>query len=138
MTTQPYAIVDASGNVDNIILSDGSFPAPSGKFLVAIGSSGAGIGWTYANSAFVAPAIPTPSSAQLWSAYQSSALAKLSDADVTMARVVEAVSLGLTSFTASDVVAFVNYRRALRAIVSATSGDPTQALPTKPAYPSGT
>ncbi|MTD33668.1 tail fiber assembly protein [Paludibacterium denitrificans] len=33
---------------------------------------------------------------------------------------------------------WVAYRKALRAIISAQSGDPTQLLPTRPAYPEGT
>lgn len=74
----------------------------------------------------------------VWSGYQAQAQAKLSDSDITMSRTVEAVALGLTTFTTGDVVAFVDYRRALRSIVSASSGDPTQPLPTKPTYPSGT
>lgn len=72
-----------------------------------------------------------------WSAYQQSAQSALDDSDTTMHRVTEAIALGLNIAASADVVAFVNYRRALRAIVSAASGTPG-ALPTRPAYPAGT
>lgn len=81
---------------------------------------------------------PAPTTAALWLDHQYLAKNALADADVTMNRITEAVALGLTTFTAADVVAFVNYRRSLRVIVSASSGDPTLALPAKPPYPSGT
>jgi hypothetical protein len=82
---------------------------------------------------------PPPLSGQIqWKNHQYAARKALDDADVTMTRIAEAVALGLTTFTATDVVAFVIYRRALRAVVMTSSGDQTQALPTKPAYPSGT
>jgi hypothetical protein len=73
----------------------------------------------------------------LWRAYQETAQAALDDSDTTMHRIAEAVSLGLNSWTGTDVVAWVDYRRSLRAIVSASSGTPG-TLPTKPAYPAGT
>lgn len=62
------------------------------------------------------------------------AKAALDTADTTMIRIAEAVSLGLTTWTTADVVAWVNYRRALRVIVSAGTG----ALPSRPSYPAGT
>jgi hypothetical protein len=61
----------------------------------------------------------------------------LDDSDTTMHRVTEAVSLGLNSWTGTDVVAWVNWRRALRAIISGTDTTST-SIPAKPAYPSGT
>lgn len=61
----------------------------------------------------------------------------LSDSDVTMNRISEAVILGLNTWTATDVVAWVNYRRALRNIINGTDTTST-AIPTKPAYPAGT
>jgi hypothetical protein len=61
----------------------------------------------------------------------------MDDSDTTMHRITESVSLGLNSWTAADVVAWVNYRRALRAIVSGTDTTST-SIPAKPAYPSGT
>lgn len=63
-----------------------------------------------------------------------SAKAALVNADETMTRVVEAVSLGLTTWTNADVVAFVTYRRALRVIVGGGNGP----LPDHPAFPEGT
>lgn len=79
-----------------------------------------------------------PSAAQIWSDYQANAKIALDEADTTMLRVQEAVALGANTATSPDVVVFVNYRRALRAILKSQSGDATQPLPTKPAYPAGT
>lgn len=64
----------------------------------------------------------------------ASAIGMLSDSDITMHRIAEAISLGLNSWTGTDVVAWVDYRRALRVIITNQGG----ALPTKPAYPAGT
>jgi hypothetical protein len=61
----------------------------------------------------------------------------LDDSDVTMNRTSEAVALGFNSWTGTDVVAFVNYRRALRAIVNGTDTTST-SIPSKPSYPAGT
>jgi hypothetical protein len=67
---------------------------------------------------------------------RAAAQATLAKSDTTMHRVSEAVMLGLTTWTAADVVAWADYRRALRAMVD---GAPTTAaLPTRPAYPAGT
>ncbi|MDR3534928.1 MAG: hypothetical protein P4L71_00385 [Acetobacteraceae bacterium] len=65
------------------------------------------------------------------------AKAALASSDTTMHRVAEAVALAKTTWTAADVVAFATWRRALRAIMDGTDTTST-ALPTKPAYPSGT
>ena len=81
---------------------------------------------------------PDPDPAAAWPQYQAQAKTMLSKADETMIRVQEAICLGLTTATTADVVAFVNYRRALRAKVSASTGDPTQPLPTNPGYPANT
>jgi hypothetical protein len=60
----------------------------------------------------------------------------LGSSDTTMLRIAEAVAVGLTSWTAADVVAWVNWRRALRAIVSG-SDTSSASIPSRPAYPSG-
>ena len=75
--------------------------------------------------------------AQPWIAYQQQAKAALEATSVTMERIHEAILLGTTSASAPDVIAFMNYRRSLRAIVSAASGTPG-TLPARPAYPAGT
>jgi hypothetical protein len=65
-----------------------------------------------------------------WSAYQGQARAALTDSDITLLRCAECgVSVPPT---------WAAYRKALRAIVSAVTGDPAQPLPIKPAYPTGT
>ncbi|WP_234775162.1 hypothetical protein [Paraburkholderia tropica] len=65
-----------------------------------------------------------------WSAFQVEAQSALDKSDITVSRCYEnAVELP---------AAWVAYRKALRAIVGAASGDATQSLPTQPAYPAGT
>ncbi|MGB9154412.1 MAG: hypothetical protein WCD70_15150 [Alphaproteobacteria bacterium] len=61
----------------------------------------------------------------------------LTKTDTTMLRVQEAITLGLTTATTADVVAFVHYRKALRAIVDGTDTTST-SLPAQPAYPANT
>lgn len=82
---------------------------------------------------------PAADAAAAWDAYKAEAQTALNDTDDIVLRVVEAVALGLTTYTTADVVAFVNYRRELRAILTETQPAviPT-SLPTKPAYPAGT
>jgi hypothetical protein len=72
-----------------------------------------------------------------WRAFRASALAALDDSDATMHRISEAVALGLNAWTGADVVAWVDYRRALRAIVAQSTGT-AGTLPAKPVYPTGT
>lgn len=55
MTIQNWCLIDASGNVDNVISYDGVSPytPPTGMTLVQ--SDVAGIGWTYINGVFTNP-----------------------------------------------------------------------------------
>jgi hypothetical protein len=86
-------------------------------------------------AAFPSYVVPNPA----WEAYQAQAQEALTRSDTTMHRIAEGVIAGTTSWTAADVAPWSTYRRALRAIVSATAaGDPTEALPGAPAFPSGT
>ncbi len=82
---------------------------------------------------------PAVTPAQQWSAYQAKAKAELTESDTSMLRIYEAVILGNTTMEAADVVAFVKWRQALRAILSENQPDtiPTD-LPARPAYPTGT
>lgn len=73
---------------------------------------------------------PSECVADLWSEHQALARSALSTSDTTLMRCYEA-GIALPA-------EWVAYRKALRAIVSAQSGDPTQPLPTRPAYPEGT
>jgi hypothetical protein len=75
-------------------------------------------------------AIPGPTPAQAWSSYQMSAQSALAESDRTILRCYEN--------TVAVPATWATYRKALRAIVSAASGDATQPLPTKPQYPAGT
>ncbi|MFM0334752.1 hypothetical protein [Paraburkholderia strydomiana] len=65
-----------------------------------------------------------------WAAHQASAMTALNESDTTVLRCYESA--------VPVPAAWVAYRKALRAIAGAASGDATQALPTKPAYPAGT
>lgn len=67
-------------------------------------------------------------------ALKASAKALLDAADLTMLRVAEAVALATNSWASDDVVAWVEYRRGLRAVIAGTASE----LPAKPAYPAGT
>jgi hypothetical protein len=90
-------------------------------------------GWTATETggvwAFAAPVLPARPLPQ-------QAAAALDASDTTMHRIGEAVALALTSWTTADVVTFVTWRRALRAIVDGSSSATT--LPARPAYPAGT
>lgn len=79
-----------------------------------------------------------PTAADKWAAYQQSAKAALAASDVTVTRTSEAVALGNTTWAAADVVAYMQMRAALRAILSQPqpSTIPT-SLPTAP-HPKGT
>lgn len=79
---------------------------------------------------YVAPPAPPPPAL----AHQAAAM--LPDTDTTMHRIAEAVALGLNAWTGADVIAWVTYRRELRAIANGTSA--ATALPAAPAYPTGT
>lgn len=68
--------------------------------------------------------------ASAWRAYQEIARAMLDQSDRTVLRCVEA---GI-----AIPPAWAEYRKSLRVIVSAESGDASQALPVRPDYPAGT
>ena len=76
-----------------------------------------------------------PPAALLLAAFVASVQAALDATDTTMHRIAEGISLGSTSWTATDVVAWVTYRRALRALLASTAAG---TLPSRPAYPAGT
>lgn len=58
--SEPYALIDSTGKVVNVIVADATFQPPSGETMEPIGASGAGIGWSYAKGAFVAPVMTPP------------------------------------------------------------------------------
>ena len=70
------------------------------------------------------------------STFQQSAQIALSATDTTFARIQEAITLGLTTAADPSVIAWIEYRKALRAEVRATV---VGTLATKPTnYPAGT
>lgn len=73
-----------------------------------------------------------------WKDKQAEAQKALADSDTTMLRILEAVALGTSTFNAPDVATFVSYRRNLRSIISAPTGNPSTTLPTRPPFPKGT
>lgn len=93
--------------------------------------------WTIVNQIAVTEYTNQQTAIQ-WQAYQSQAQAALDKTDVTVARVTEGVIKGTCAFANADVVAFMNYRESLRAIL--TQVQPTTiptSLPTRPANPAG-
>jgi|SRR5580704_1920509 hypothetical protein len=93
-------------------------------------------GWLFDGSSF-SPVIsrsevPVPTAIQ---SFVESAWRAMIEADNTMHRIQEGVSLGFTTWTTADVVTWVNYRRSLRSLMNATT---VQVLPIKPPYPAGT
>jgi hypothetical protein len=92
------------------------------------------IGGEWVISATVADVPPQPTAEELqaaaWQEYQAKAKAMLSKSDLAILRCVES---GIQVPTA-----WATYRKALRGIAGAASGDPTQPLPETPAFPSGT
>lgn len=54
-----YAVINSETNiVENVIVWDGQTPwtPPVGYYVEPVGDSGAGIGWSYVDGQFVAPA----------------------------------------------------------------------------------
>ena len=73
--------------------------------------------------------VNSPDPAAAWAAYQGEAQQALNDADNIL---MECYAEGIPY-----PVEWANYRKALKAILKMTSGDPTQPLPTRPADPEG-
>lgn len=137
---QKFAAYDSAGAIIAFYDSEDS-PAPTGEAVIEITDAQwqkciTNPGYTVRNGALVAPATPTADqvaaqqAAAAWAIYQASAKAALDASDITMLRCYEN--------SVTPPAGWATYRKALRAIVSAASGDPTKPLPTRPAYPAGT
>lgn len=96
--------------------------------LIAGQASGQVIDWSGARP--VLADAPEPTAEQLWLLLREQARRALTESDITVLRCAEAA--------VPVPQAWRDYRAALRAIVSAESGDPTHGLPAQPAYPPGT
>jgi alpha-amylase/alpha-mannosidase (GH57 family) len=80
---------------------------------------------------------PLPTEEELKASFKRFAKLALEATSNTMDRITEATILKSTSFSQLDVIKFMEYRKALRDIIS--GHDTTSAsLPTPPLYPEGT
>lgn len=138
---QKFAAFDAQGNITTYYDSTDS-PVPDGvtsvikitdaQWQACISKPG----FTVQGGALVAPTPLTPTqmaaqqAAAAWTTYQATAKSALKASDAAILRCYENAVVVPT--------AWATYRKALRAIVGAPSGDATQPLPAKPAYPPGT
>lgn len=83
----------------------------------------------YVVPALTAAQLSAQQAANAWTVYQATAMAALADSDITILRCYESAVVVPAEWS--------SYRKALRTIISSTSGDATQPLPAKPAYPAG-
>jgi hypothetical protein len=137
---QKYAAYDSTGAITAFYDSIDS-PAPRGTEVIGISDAQwqtciGNPGWTVDSGELVAPIqasaaqISAQRAATAWAVHQVNAKAALDASDTTILRCYE-----------NGVVvphAWAAYRQALREVVGAASGDPSQGLPPKPPYPSGT
>jgi hypothetical protein len=117
-----YAIVDSNNKIITLFGCPQNPPTPTGYTVMDDTDS------RYA--AYL--------TAQQWQAYQTQARQALASTDITVSRITEGVVKGTCALTNADVVAYMNYRESLRAIL--TQAQPTTiptSLPTAP-FPAGT
>jgi hypothetical protein len=89
----------------------------------------------------VALSTPEPGSAESemtsWQQYQMNVVKVLSHSDAVMTGILDAVILGLNTFDSPDVVAFVQWRMKLKAILNILEGDANIEVPKMPPLPKG-
>ena len=133
-----YSIINTTTNlVENVVeyLTAPSNPPPGyGSNYIAVADNTSAVGWSYNGGVFTNPNPPGPPSALSVFILQVQIALDASDSTMNQ-RIPEAVALGLNTWNSSDVVAWVNYRRALRTLLKSST---VQTIPTKPAYPAGT
>lgn len=118
----------------NLSIPPNAVPLDDDTFMRTLNESD-GV-WTCKDGNTVSKVVPSAaelkarSDAAAWSAYQQQARTALVASDTTMHRCVEN--------QVAVPAAWATYRKALRAIISASAGDPSIALPARPAYPAGT
>lgn len=118
-----WAIVHGGRVVEVLTGGDAPQRHPDLSVIDATAAADVRVGWLFQGGALVAP---TPAPRQ-WSDQVAQARALLQASDVTILRCFEA-SIAVPP-------SWVAYRAALRAIVSAPTGDPSAALPVRPAFP---
>ncbi|WP_416425573.1 tail fiber assembly protein [Pseudomonas sp. App30] len=146
---ETYASVE-NGAVTNIIVWDGvpftaavepdedgnggspaqGYTPPTGVTLVAIGDTGAGIGWTYDGKAFAPPAAVVPTAAEILSANTQMRDSLLSVAALAIAPLQDAVDLNTA--TAAETAALKTWKQYR---VAVNRVDLTAAGPAWPAQP---
>ena len=117
-----YAIVNSSNQIATLFGGPQNPPTPTGYTVMDDTDS------RYA--AYL--------TAQQWQAYQTQARIALDKTDITVNRITEGVVKGTCALTNADVVAYMNMREALRAIL--TQAQPATiptSLPAAP-FPAGT
>ncbi|BCF96645.1 hypothetical protein PPGU19_012140 [Paraburkholderia sp. PGU19] len=135
---QKFAAYDAQGNITAYYDAIDS-PVPSGvtstleitdaQWQACISTQG----YKIQGGALVAPSttqIAAQQAAATWATYQANAKALLDASDITVLRCIEN---GVTM-----PPEWATYRKSLRSIVGAASGNPGQPLPTRPQFPAGT
>ena len=136
MGNKTYALVDSSGAVINTIIWDGVTPYQPSEGCVAVlvpDGSGASIGWTYADGAFIAPpAMPiTPATPdQVLASNRAKRNQMLGAAEMAMGPLQSAVALGdIADEEAAMLTAWQQFSVAVNRV------DLTQASPTWPGAP---
>lgn len=136
---QKFAAYGSSGEIVAFYDSEDSpVPASIERAIEITGAQwqaclDAPLGWTVIDHTLTAPTtsqIEARQAADARASHQADAMAALDASDTTILRCYENGVAVPPAWTA--------YRRALREVVSATSGDPANGLPSKPPYPSGT
>ncbi|MGF6474899.1 hypothetical protein ABIE06_001719 [Pantoea dispersa] len=128
-----YAIIDQNGNVINTAEWDGEndWVAPEGTTLIALGDSGAGIGWTYKDGLFTSPPAPVITKAELVAQAQQVKLAMMDDSSQKISVLQDAVELEMaTDDEKTQLAAWKKYRVLLNRVDTATA--PDISWPTEP------
>jgi hypothetical protein len=129
------AAIDNEGNVLTVVEASYDYTM-DGYTMIPDPNNEAYAGGTYLSGVFSIEPIPADVVlVNQLSEYKQMAKNALAATDKTVTRVTEAVSIGTTTWDTSDVVAYMNYRKSLRAEISATT---VGTLPIAPPFPKNT